>query len=119
MIGALLCGLLVAGPAPLKVRVDGEGYLRFAREGRVVYASSATLSVADGSLVGAEGATVMPSILVPTDATAIAVDLEGNVSCKRGPDAFPLGRLVLAVFPKGIALRPSGAYLVAADRPTL
>jgi hypothetical protein len=119
MISSLLCGLLLAGPVTLKVKVDGDGYLRFAREGRVVYAASATLTVTEGVLAGQGGATVLPSITVPTDATALAVDLEGNVSCKTAKGQFALGRLVLALFSKTAILRPADGYLVAADRPQL
>ena len=67
-----------AALTPVKVHVDGAGYMRFVRDGRVVYAKTATFVSIDGSL-GSEGAKLLPEIPVPTTAPTITVDLQGNV----------------------------------------
>lgn len=106
----------VAAVTPVNVRVDGDGYLRLMRDGRVVYAKSATLTaLPDGRLGTTAGDPVSPSITVPAGATSLRVDLEGNVSAGAGP----IGRLVLAIFPSTSALSEKNGVLLATDRPQL
>src|SRR5271154_7165920 len=81
---------------PVKVHVDGTGYMRFIRDGRVVYAKIATFVNIDGEL-GSEGAKLLPGITIPAGTETIKIDLQGNVEA--GPNH--LGRLVIAVFPPG------------------
>lgn len=113
---ALLPTLLFAS-APLDVRVDGEGYLRFIRDGRVVYAKSAPLVVAGGKVCHAAGPAVLPSIYAPDRADLLSVDLEGNVSASVDGSRTVLGRLVLALFPGDRPLTGSDGFLISADRP--
>lgn len=99
---------------PVTVRVDGDGYLRLLREGRAVFAKSATLTaLPDGRLGTTSGDPVLPSLSVPSG--AISVDLEGHV---RVGDST-VGRLVLAIFPAGTSLTERNGVLIAADRPKL
>src|SRR5580698_6886080 len=81
---------------PVKVHVDGAGYMRFIRDGRVVFAKAATFVSIEGQL-GSEGATVLPPISVPEGIQTLKVDLQGNVDA----GSSHLGRLVLAIFPAG------------------
>lgn len=90
---ALLLSLVLSSPPRLLVEVDGEGYLRFSRDGAMLYAKRAELTVIDGRLCHASGAVLAPSLAVSAAAKAIAVDLEGRVSI----DGRPAGRLVLAM----------------------
>lgn len=106
----------VAAVTPVNVRVDGDGYLRLMRDGRAVYAKSATLTaLPDGRLGTTAGDPVSPSITVPAGATSLRVDLEGNVSAGAGP----IGRLVLALFPANSPLSEKNGVLLATDRPQL
>jgi hypothetical protein len=98
MIGALLTALTLAPTLTLPVRVDGEGYLRFIRDGRIVYATSATLTV-EGGLLGSKGLSLTPAVRVPTSAVKLAVDLAGNIVAQAPSGNNLCGRLVLAQFP--------------------
>jgi len=109
---ALLPTLLLA-PAAVDVRVDGEGYLRFVREGRVVYAKAATLHVQNGKVCHTNGPAVIPTLAAPNGAS-LEVDLEGYV---RAAGGGLLGRLVLALFPTGTTLAESGGFATCAERP--
>lgn len=91
MIAALASTVLLSLP----VRVDGEGYLRFVREGRIVYASSATLAVNQGALC-AKDLPVTPTIRIPANAVRLEVDLSGNVYAVAGAKKTACGRFVLA-----------------------
>lgn len=108
----LLPSLLLAA-APAGVRVDGDGYLRFIRDGRVVYAKSATLLVQDGKVCDARGPAVLPTIAAPNGAT-LTVDLEGHVQLAGGG---VIGRLVLALFPTGSALMEQEGFSISTERP--
>lgn len=109
LITTLVC---LAGPN-LSVRVDGPGYLRFVREGRIVYANHAALVVAGGLLTEEHGLAVTPAIRIPASTHALTVDLDGTIHA----DSQTVGRLVLATF-EG-PLRPDGAVFIATSRAKL
>ncbi|HLK16282.1 MAG TPA: flagella basal body P-ring formation protein FlgA [Fimbriimonadaceae bacterium] len=99
---------------PAKVHVDGPGYMRFVRDGRVVYAKKATFIAIDGEL-GSEGAKVLPSIQIPAGTQSIKIDLQGNVDAGEAH----LGRLVLAIFPAGTTSSTTDSFFTFSERPSL
>ncbi|MFW5697867.1 MAG: hypothetical protein ACOCX1_04845 [Fimbriimonadaceae bacterium] len=117
MIAALSLSILAVSTATLPIEVDGDGYLRFAREGRVVYAKEATLVVTEGKLAHESGASVLPTIEVPGNPTTLDVSLEGVLSAEYGNRTMELGRLVLALPEEDLI--PDGDFLVCRSRPAL
>lgn len=117
MTALLLTSVLL--PATTTIRVDGEGYLRLALAGRLVYAKSATLMSVDGRLGTKAGAMVMPAIAIEPEADSIDVDLEGNVSATTAGKRSLRGKLVLAVFEDSASLALKDGFYVAATRPKL
>lgn len=113
---ALLPTLILAG-AHVEVRVDGDGYLRFVRDGRVAYAKAAVLEAHDGKLCHVAGPAILPTVRMPEGVEAIAVDLEGRVTCTAAGRTTEVGRLVLALFEGGTAMREVDGLLVSPDRP--
>lgn len=106
--------------APLKISVDGDGYLRLAREGRAVYAKTATITITSaGKVITEAGDTLLPTISAPANTQRLEVDLEGNILAVRAATKSPLGRLVLAIFPEGAVLNEKNGVLLAGDRPKL
>ncbi len=114
MPSSLILALLAASPAPLILHVEGEGWLRFEREGRAVYAREASLTVSQGRLVNQEGLSLLPSLSAAAIEGAKA-DLEGRITIQ----GREIGRLVLAKFPSDQSLTQVKGMWVAADRPTL
>ncbi len=100
--------------APVRVHVDGDGYMRFIRDGRVVYAKQATLTNVGGHL-GADGAKLLPAISFPNSVSSISIDLMGNIDA----GSSHLGRLVLGIFPAGTSSSGIGSFLSFSDRATL
>lgn len=84
------------------VRVDGEGFLRFARGSQVVFSKQASLVVRSGLLQSEGGAALLPAVRIEAGAK-FEIDLEGVVRSTK--DGRILGRLVLAKF----ASRPEKA----------
>lgn len=118
MISALILGLTLV-PAALEVSVDGDGYLRFAKNARAVYAKSAQLAVKDGALVHASGPSLLPPVSIPAGATGVTIDLEGNVEASVNGSKVKVGRLVIAIFDKTASLAPEESFLTASIRPSL
>src|SRR5579859_889264 len=106
------------GPS-LKVRIEGDGYLRFMRDGLAVYAKEATLGVKDGKLADSAGDGVLPTIAVSAGASALEIDPQGNVYLISAGTKTKAGQLVLASFPPNETLRPQDVVLVATGRPHL
>lgn len=119
MLTTLLASVIVASGPTLNLKVDGDGYLRFARDGRVAYAKSSTLQVSQGRLGLASGAVLLPSVTVPPDAGSLDADLEGNIFAVSARGKCAIGRIVLALFPDSTALSPDGGLLISESRPTL
>ena len=110
MISALvtvLLGSVLAAP----IQVDGEGYLRFAKENSVVYAKHAELGWRDGLVVSQDGDPVWPKIKIEREPRSLEVDLRGNVTAKYSDSVIEAGRLVLAMFPDDVRPVVSGTYL--------
>jgi hypothetical protein len=116
MIGTILSAIVLAPSLTLPVKVDGEGYLRFVRDGRIVYASSTTLTV-EGGVLGAKGLPLTPAIRIPANAIKLEVDLAGNIVAVAGASKATCGRLVLAAF----AAKPidDKGFLISTQRATL
>ena len=110
----LFSSILLASSTPT-LEVDGEGYLRLIREGRVVYARQVKLASVSGKLGTPEGATFLPSISLTGDISGVEVDLQGNVRAS----GIAIGRLLIAIFEPGQAVQPNGEFFTAQDRPKL
>lgn len=114
MVFALALSLI----APtVHVTVDGEGYLRFVREGRTVYAREADLTVVDGKLASPLGPVLNPRVQVPAEVTELTVDLSGVVFGESAGVKSELGRIVLAMFPEDVRLVVDNGFLVSSYRP--
>lgn len=115
MIATIVSSFLLFAPAsPVTVRVDGEGYLRFLRDGRLVFAKDAKLVVRGGKLAHWDGPLVTPNVAL-AEGQDFTIGLDGTI-LSAGRD---VGRLVLAIFPDDIRPIESQGFLVAAERPQL
>ena len=110
----VLALVLAAHSAGLKVHVDGEGLLRFARGSQAVYASDITLTTSTGVLATPEGYALLPQIHVPSDGIGLKISMDGTVTVS-GKTA---GRIVLASFGQS-QLQRIGAYWTSASRSSI
>lgn len=107
-----------AGPSA-SVRVEGLGHFRFEREGRAVYAKSATLVSERGEIRASSGESLMPPIRVTAKVEGIELREDGTVVVQTASGTATLGRVMLAGFPESTALEPAGAFLVSRERASL
>lgn len=110
----LAVGQVASAQSALDVRVEGAGYLRFMREGRMVFAKQARLVSMSGCLCDQSGAKLVPSIAAATS-VGVSIDLEGNVMLI----GQQLGRIVLALLPESSLVSTSSGFFQSSGRPTL
>jgi hypothetical protein len=77
------------------------------------------LRVSRGRIVNAGGAVLVPTVTVPESASAIDVDLEGEVFAVRPQGRTLVGRIVLALFADPSSLRRDDGLFYSAERPKL
>lgn len=111
MTSALLSLLLATGPT-VNVRVEGDGYLRFLRDGVVVYAREAKLTVRDGYLASEVGPVVVPRIAVA--ASDFSVSLDGTVTT----GGKSVGRLVLSIA-SASGMKVVEGFFTSSEKPQL
>jgi flagellar basal-body rod protein FlgG len=95
-------GSLAATGNPLDLAINGEGYLQVQLpDGTTAYTRAGSLQLnATGQIVTADGYTILPSITVPSTATAVTVNASGQILATiAGQTAQQtLGQLQLANF---------------------
>ncbi|MFN3961451.1 MAG: hypothetical protein ACK4NQ_00560 [Fimbriimonadaceae bacterium] len=108
----LLTVLAPAQTAPVWVRVEGDGYLRFIRDGRVLYAREAPLVVRDGELRHADGPGFLPRLSLSSSDFTIATDgtvrVQGQVA----------GRILLARLQESDT-QVQGGFFTSSIRPSM
>jgi hypothetical protein len=110
--------VLISVLAPsVPVHVEGDGYLRFVREGRTVYAKHAVLTIVDSVLASADGPIASPRVQVSGTPTSITVTEDGRVSAAYAGVPQEVGRLSLAVFPEDVRPVVEKGFLVSSYRP--
>ena len=96
MIAALVFAV-AANPVTIHVRVDGGGFLRFAKNAQILYAPEATLAVQSGVLSTSDGAVIIPRIHVPANCFKLTVSLEGRFTAVTPSGSSEIGQIVLSM----------------------
>ena len=108
-------GALESTENPLDVAIEGQGFLPVESPvGEVLYTRAGNLKVnGEGELVTAEGMRLVPSILIPQDATGVSVERDGRVSVMLPGDTQPIevGQLELGMFTNPGGLKSLGRSL--------
>jgi flagellar basal-body rod protein FlgG len=101
----------------LDVAIEGSGFLQVRQpSGEIAYTRDGELKTdAQGRLVTADGLLFDPPIVIPADATSVAIGADGTVSVTRPNNTQPVevGRLELAVFANPAGLLALGKNLYA------
>ena len=118
MLASLLILQTIASPT-LSIKVDGEGYFRFVLGNKVAYARQVRLIVSNGKLSAADGSSLLPSVLVPEQATKLSVSLDGKISGTIFGREKQLGSIVLAMFTGMPSFKPVGLLSLSATKATV
>ncbi len=119
MIGSILLTLAAGQMPALYVRIEGDGYLRFAKGTQIVYARQAKLTPTAQGLVASDGSMLVPRLVAPANTTKLAVSLDGAISAQSPAGTKSLGRLVIAVFDAKAGFVKVGNYVSTTAKPTL
>jgi hypothetical protein len=117
-MNSLLLSLLVASSPTLSVKIEGEGYVRFSRDGRAVFSRDFTLTVADGKLATIHGLNTVPTVQIGTGISNLRISKVGELFATYPSGETKVGTLVVGVFAPTSALTLTDNYFVATDRPT-
>lgn len=112
-----LQGTLAHTGNQLDLALSGNGWFQITgANGDTLYTRDGAFNTnATGQLVTLDGYAVIPSIVVPNNASAITISQSGIVSATIPGTTTPLalGQLTLANFPNGPGLQPQGGNLYA------
>ncbi|MFZ5789693.1 MAG: flagellar basal-body rod protein FlgG [Pseudomonadota bacterium] len=100
---------------PLDLAIQGKGYFQVELpNGDTAYTRAGALQrSADGTIVTADGYTVLPGITIPDDAVSVTINSDGEVFAQIDGQVAPqnLGQLELATFPNEAGLEGIGDNL--------
>ena len=110
-------GTLTQTGNSLDMAIQGNGYFQVTLpSGETAYTRDGTFALSpDGTIVTADGYSVVPGITVPTNAVTVTVNSSGQVQATISGQTTPttLGQLQLASFPNQAGLEASGGNLFA------
>ena len=103
-------GMLVETGNPLDLAIDGEGYFQVELpDGQIGYTRVGSFRLdQEGRLVNAEGYPLYPQVVVPTEASDLAVGTDGKLRADINGQIKELGQLNLAQFPNEAGLLDNG-----------
>jgi len=108
-------GTLTQTANSLDLAISGNGYFQVTLpSGDTAYTRDGTFALsADGQIVTADGYVVHPGLSVPTNATSITVNANGQVQVSQDGQTAPttIGQLQLALFPNEAGLDAQGDNL--------
>ncbi len=110
-----LQGDLVTTGNPLDVAIQGDGFFRIRQpDGTIAYTRSGAFHLSrEGTIVNANGDPLEPQIVIPAEATDIAIGQDGTVSVLLpGQDqAQVVGQIQISNFPNPAGMRSIGRSL--------
>ncbi len=99
----------------LDLAIQGNGFFQVTLpDGETAYTRDGTFSLApDGTIVTADGYTVLPGLAIPTAATSVAINTSGQLQVTLQGQTAPttVGQLQLATFPNDAGLAAQGDNL--------
>ena len=99
----------------LDLAIQGNGYFQVTTPtGETAYTRDGTLALApDGTLVTADGYTVLPGLQIPSNATGVTINTSGQVQVTLAGTTAPqtVGQIQLATFPNEAGLDAQGGNL--------
>jgi len=116
-VGAIVA-IFAASAIANEIRIDGEGYLRFVRDGRAIYAKTADLSIQNGELKEKSGVSFLPPIQISQNAVDFRIAEDGWVFFRSSKGEARTARLLIARFSSALT-ETENTFFVARDRAAL
>ena len=120
MITSFIAATLAGGTMPtLLVRIEGDGFLRFAKNNQLLYCRQAKLTATAQGLMASDGSILIPRLVAPVGTVKIEAALDGTITAQLPNGRKQLGRFVIAIFDPKTAFTKVGNYVSSAAKPTL
>ena len=120
MITSFIAATLATGSMPtFMVRMEGDGFLRFAKNNQLLYCRQAKLTATAQGMMASDGAILIPRLIAPAGTTKIEVSMDGTITAQLPNGHKQLGRFVIAIFDPKIAFTRVGNYVSTSAKPTL
>lgn len=119
MIASFLATLVTGTMPTFMVRIEGDGFLRFAKGTQILYARQAKLTATAQGLTAADGSMLIPRLIAPAGTTKIDVSIDGTLTAELPGGSKQMGRLVIAVFDTKTGFNHVGNYVTTTAKPTL
>ena len=120
MITSFIAATLATGTLPtLTVRIEGDGFLRFAKGTQLLYCRTAKLTATNQGLMASDGSILIPRLVAPVGTTKVEASMDGTITVTLPNGRKQLGRFVIAVFDPKTAFTKVGNYFSTPARPTL
>jgi hypothetical protein len=112
--------LVAAGTLPtLMIRIEGDGFLRFAKNNQIYYARQAKLTATNQGLMTGDGSILIPRLVAPNGTSKLEATMDGTITAQVGTVKKQLGRFVLAIFDQKTSFAKAGNYVTTSVKPTL
>lgn len=112
---SLILSLVAFTTPTLSIRVEGDGYLRFAKGSLTVYAKQSKLVATQKGLADSDGSLLLPRIACPLDIKSLSVSLDGTVVA----NGKNVGQIVLGLFPANATETSFGKFVRFPIKPKL
>jgi hypothetical protein len=120
MINLLFAATLATGTLPtIMVRIEGDGFLRFAKNNQLLYCRQAKLTATAQGLMASDGSILIPRLIAPAGTIKIESSMDGTITAQLANGRKQMGRFVIAIFDPKTAFARVGNYVSTAAKPTL
>ena len=120
MMTSLIAAAIAIGPLPtMTVRIEGDGFLRFAKNDQLLYCRTAKLTATNQGLMASDGSILIPRLVAPVGTFKVEASMDGTITAFLANGKKQLGRFVIAIFDPKTAFTKVGNYVSTAAKPTL
>ena len=103
----------------IMVRIEGDGFLRFAKNSQLLYCRQAKLTATAQGFMASDGSILVPRLIAPVGTIKIEASMDGTITAQLPNGRKQLGRFVIAIFDPRTAFTKVGNYVSTAAKPTL
>lgn len=120
MITSFIAATLATGTMPaFMVRIEGDGFLRFAKNNQLLYCRQAKLTATAQGMMASDGSILIPRLIAPAGTVKVEVSMDGTITAQLPNGRKQLGRFVIAIFDPKTAFTKVGNYVSTSAKPTL
>jgi flagellar basal-body rod protein FlgG len=107
-------GAMTPTGRPWDLAMEGDGFIEVSSAGREVYVRGGSFTVGSDGIASHSSGAILSGVLVPPDATAVEIGLDGSITFAIGESFMPGGAIKLMAFTNAAGLEHLGQGQFAA-----